>query len=61
MRKTVKVYRQEEAKEDYSWALKLDDAQRLDLATRLIHDLWCASHGEPFPSMQRNVVRFIAG
>lgn len=58
MNKTVKICRSDTIKEDHSWALKLDFAQRLDIATKLVRDLWCASHGEPFPAMQRTYARF---
>jgi hypothetical protein len=61
MTKTISVFRDAPPKEDYSWALALDDGQRIDLATRLVADLWSASHGgEPFPAMDRTVVKFTA-
>ena len=60
MTKTLKVLRMEEDKEDYSWALALDDSERLEIATRLVVDLWSAAHdGSPFPSMNRTVYRYI--
>ena len=62
MTKTVKAFRMEDEKEDYSWALALDDSERLEIATRLVSDLWSAAHdGSPFPSMDRNriVYRYI--
>ena len=36
MIKTVKVCRMEDEKEDCSWALALDDSERIALATRLV-------------------------
>ena len=59
MNKTIKICRVDTVKEDNSWALKFDFAQRLEIATKLVRDLWCASHGEPFPEMQRNYARFV--
>ena len=60
MTKTVKVLRMEDEKEDYSWALALDDSERLKIATRLVNDLWSAAHdGSPFPPMDRTVYRYI--
>ena len=59
MTKTIAVFRDTLPKEDYSWALALDDSQRIELATRLVADLWSASHGgETCPPMDRSVVRF---
>jgi len=60
MTKTVKAFRMEDEKEDYSWALALGDSERLEVATRLVNDLWSAAHdGSPFPSMDRTVYRHI--
>ena len=60
MTKTVKAFRLEDEKEDYSWALALDDSERLEIATRLVSDLWSAAHeGSPFPPMDRKVYRYI--
>ena len=60
MTKTVKAFRLEDEKEDYSWALALDDSERLEIATRLVSDLWSAAHdGSPFPPMNRTVYRYI--
>ena len=59
MIKTIKICGSDSAKEDNSWALKFDYAQRLDIATKLVRDLWCASHGGQFPAMQRNLARFV--
>ena len=60
MTKTVKAFRMEDEKEDYSWALALDDSERLEVATRLVNDLWSAAHdGSPFPPMNRTVYRYI--
>lgn len=60
MTKTVRVFRMEDEKEDYSWALALDDSERLEIATRLVSDLWSAAHdGSPFPRMDRTVYSYI--
>ena len=60
MKRNVRVVRMEDEKEDYSWALTLDDSDRLEIATRLVRDLWSASHdGSPFPSMDRTVYNYI--
>ena len=60
MTKAVRVFRMEDEKEDYSWALALDGSERLEVATRLVNDLWSAAHdGSPFPSMDRTVYRYI--
>ena len=60
MIKTVRIFRMEDEKEDYSWALALDDSKRLEITTRLVSDLWSAAHeGSPFPSMDRTVYRYI--
>jgi hypothetical protein len=58
--KTVKVCRMEDAKEDCSWALALDDSERIAIATNLVSDLWSMAHdGAPFPSMDRTVYNYI--
>ena len=60
MTKTVRVLRMEDEKEDFSWALALDDSERLEIATRLVSDLWSAAHdGSPFPRMDRTVYNYI--
>jgi len=60
VKKTVKVFRIEDEREDYSWALALDDSKRLEIASRLVCDLWSAAHdGSPFPQMDRTVCRYI--
>ena len=60
MTKTVRVFRMEDEKEDYSWTLALDDSERLEIATRLVSDLWSAAHdGSPFPSMDRTVYSYM--
>ena len=60
MTKTVKAFRLEDEKEDYSWAQALDDSERLEIATRLVSDLWSAAHdGSPFPRMDRTVYNYI--
>ena len=60
MTKTLRVLRMEDEKEDYSWAQALDDSERLEIATRLVSDLWSAAHdGSPFPPMDRTVYNYI--
>ena len=60
MTKTFRALRMEDEKEDYSWALALDDSERLKIATRLVSDLWSAAHnGAPFPPMDRTVYSYI--
>ena len=60
MTKTVRVLRMEDEKENYSWAQALDDSERLEIATRLVSDLWSAAHdGSPFPRMDRTVYNYI--
>ena len=58
-RTAVKVIRLGEEKEDFSWALKLSDDERIGVAERLLRDLWCMSHGQPFPTMDRSVVSLV--
>ena len=61
MTKTFRALRMEDEKEDYSWALALDDSERLKIATRLVSDLWSAAHnGSPFPPMDRKVYSYIS-
>ena len=60
MTKTFRALRMEDEKEDYSWAQALDDSERLEIATRLVSDLWSAAHdGSPFPRMDRTVYNYI--
>jgi len=60
MTKTFRALRMEDARDDYSWALALDDSERLKIATRLVGDLWSAAHnGSPFPRMDRTVYSYI--
>ena len=60
MTKTFRALRMEDEKEDFSWALALDDSERLEIATRLVSDLWSAAHnGSPFPPMDRTVYSYI--
>ena len=60
MTKTFRALRMEDEKEDFSWALALDDSERLEIATRLISDLWSTAHnGSPFPPMDRTVYSYI--
>jgi hypothetical protein len=50
----------EDEKDDWSWALDLDDSERIAIATRLVNDLWSAAHdGFPFPSMDRSIYNYI--
>ena len=61
MIKTVKTFRMEDEREDCSWALALDDSERLAIATKLVSDLWSAAHeGAPFPLMNRSIYNYIA-
>ena len=60
MTKAFRTLRMEDEKDDYSWALALDDSERLEIATRLVRDLWSAAHdGSPFPRMDRTVYNYI--
>ena len=60
MTKTFRALRMEDEKEDYSWAQALDDSERLEIATRLVSDLWSVAHnGSPFPRMDRTVYSYI--
>lgn len=60
MTKTFRALRMEDSRDDYSWALALDDSERLKIATRLVCDLWSAAHnGSPFPPMDRTVYSYI--
>ena len=61
MIKTIKVLRMEDAKEDFSWALAFSDEEKVNLATRLLHDLWQTSHSHLFPRMDRQKVVYIQG
>ena len=59
MIKTVRVYRDAPPEEDYSRALAMDENERLEIAYRLVRNLWSAAHhGEPYPEMDRSVARF---
>ena len=60
MTKAFRTLRMEDEKDDYSWALALDDSERLEIATRLVRDLWSAAHdGSSFPRMDRTVYSYI--
>ena len=60
MTKTVKVFQMEDEKEDYFWALALDDSELLEIATRLVDDLWSAAHeGSSFPLMDHTIYNYI--
>ena len=60
MTKTLKVLRMEDEKEDYSWALAMSEDERLEVAYRLVRDLWAMAHGgEPYPEMDRSIARFV--
>jgi len=56
MNKTLTVIRPGESHDDYSWALKLSDDERIAIADKLLRDLWQVSHGQPYPSMDRTTV-----
>ena len=58
-RTAVRVIRLGEEKEDFSWALKLSDDERIGVADRLLRELWCTAHGRPFPQMDRKVVSLV--
>ena len=60
MTKTFRALRMEDERDDNSWALALGDSERLEIATRLVSDLWSAAHnGSPFPPMDRTVYSYI--
>jgi len=60
MTKAFRALRMEDEKEDYSWALALDDSARLEITTKLVSDLWSAAHeGSPFPPMDRTAYRYM--
>lgn len=58
MNKTLTVIRPGNP-DDYSWALKLSDSERIGMADKLLRDLWTAAHGKPYPLMDRTVVRLV--
>ena len=61
MIKTIKAYRDAPPEEDYSWALRMSENERLNVAHKLVRDLWAMAHGgEPYPEMDRSVARFVA-
>ena len=59
MNKTVRVIRPGESHDDFSWSLRLSDVERIDIAEKLLRDLWCAANGQPFPSMDRSIVSIV--
>ena len=60
MMKAIKAIRMKDAKEDYAWALTLNDFERLEIAMKLVNDLWSDAHdGSPFPSMDRTIVSYM--
>ena len=60
MIKTIRAYRNAPPEEDYSWALKMSESERLNVAYRLVRDLWAMAHGgEPYPEMDRSTARFV--
>lgn len=60
MTKTFRALRMEDERDDNSWALALGDSERLEIATRLVSDLWSVAHnGSPFPRMDRTVYSYI--
>ena len=56
MQKTVKVCRDGDTADVSCWALAYDENSRLDIATRLVEELWCAAKGGKFPRMDRKTV-----
>ena len=60
MIKTIRTYRDVPPVEDYSWALRMSENERLNVAYKLVRDLWAVAHGgEPYPEMDRSVARFV--
>ena len=60
MIKTIRAYRNAPPEEDYSWALKMSESERLEVAYRLVRDLWAMAHGgKPYPEMDRSTARFV--
>ena len=59
MKKTLTIIRPGESHDDYSWALKLSDDERVSLSGKLLRDLWTVAHGKPYPAMDRTVVRCV--
>ena len=61
MIKTIRAYRDAPPEDDYFWALAMSENERLDVAYRLVRDLWTAAHGgETYPAMDRSFARFVA-
>ena len=60
MIKTIRTYRDVPPEEDYSWALRMSETERLEVAYKLVRDLWTMAHnGEQYPNMDRSVARFV--
>ena len=60
MIKTIRTYRDTPPEDDYSWALQMSESERLEVAYRLVRDLWAMAHGgEHYPEMNRSVARFV--
>ena len=60
MIKTIRTYRDAPPEEDYSWALQMSENERLNVAYRLVRDLWAIVHGgEPYPRMDRSVAKLV--
>ena len=60
MIKTIRKYRGAPSEEDYSWALRMSESERLNVAYRLVRNLWAMAHdGEPYPEMDRSTARFV--
>ena len=38
---------------------ELSDDERVEIADRLLRDLWCAANGQPFPKMDRTAVSLV--
>ena len=60
MIKAIRKYRDAPPEEDYSWALRMSESERLNVAYRLVRNLWAMAHnGEPYPEMDRSTARFV--
>ena len=60
MIKTIRTYRGVPLDEDYSWALRMSETERLEVAYHLVRDLWSMAHGgEPYPNMDRSIARLV--
>ena len=57
MNKTIRVFRNGEEPNDYAWALKFSESERLKIATDLTRRAWRMSHNGEFPALDRLRVR----